>query len=141
MTGTYVPPGGPPQKGPSRELYGAMGRDNIFRMLEAVYAELEQSEIRPMFPDDMRAASQRSALFFVGVMGGPPLYAELVGPPRMRQRHLPFRIDEPARQIWLDCFKKVLERPEDFAMPPAEVPGFIDFLEAFSAWMVNTRTP
>lgn len=115
-----------------------MGRDNIFRLLEEVYNNLEISELRPMFPDDMRAASQRSALFFVGLLGGPPLYAELIGPPRMRQRHLPFRIDEPARQVWMQCFRKALEQSEEFGMPADEVPGFVEFLDAFSAWMVNT---
>jgi len=140
VNGTYVPPGGPPQRGPSRELYGRMGRGNIFRMLEAVYAELEKSELRPMFPDDMKMASRRSALFFVGIMGGPPLYNELIGPPRMRQRHLPFRIDEHARQVWLGCFRKAMENAEaEFGFPPEHLPDFLAFLEAFSGWMVNTR--
>ena len=139
MREIYVPPCGPPQNGPSRELYGAMGRENIIRMMEAVYIELEKSELRPMFPGDMKAAAHRSALFFVTVMGGPPLYAELVGPPRMRQRHLPFQIDEQARHVWLGCFKKALENAEnEFNFPPEHFPGFIRFLEEFSAWMVNS---
>lgn len=140
MSTPYVPPGGPPQIGAPHELYEIMGRENIFSMLEAVYAELEKSELRPMFPEDMKAASQRSALFFVGVMGGPPLYADLIGRPRMRQRHLAFEIDEHARQVWLGCFKKVLERSQDYAFPAEFLPGFLQFLEAFSAWMVNTKS-
>ena len=70
----YVPPGGPPRAAPpSQEVYAAMGEEAIFEMLADFYAELEQSSIREMFPQDMRAASEKSAAFFVGLLGGPPL--------------------------------------------------------------------
>jgi hemoglobin len=71
----FIPPGGPPQvEPPSREIYGMMGQENIFKMMEEFYRELEGSSLRPLFPDDMVAASQRSVAFFVGLLGGPPLY-------------------------------------------------------------------
>ena len=39
----YTPPGGPPQgEGPSREIYGLMGEDNIYKMLSDFYGELGQ---------------------------------------------------------------------------------------------------
>lgn len=116
-----------------------MGQDNIFAMLEDFYRELEQSTIRPMFPEDMAAASRRSAAFFVGLLGGPPLYQQLYGPPMMRARHLPFPIDEAARQEWLACFNRVLDHaPERYNFPAEHIPGFRAFLEGFSSWMVNT---
>jgi hemoglobin len=56
----------------------------------------------------------------------------------MRARHLPFEIDEQARQVWLGCFHKVLEGAESKYQFPAEhLDGFKDFLKSFSAWMVN----
>jgi hemoglobin len=136
----YVPPGGLPRVAPpSSEIYAHMGQDNIFAMLEDFYLELEQSSIRSMFPEDMMAASQRSAAFFVGLLGGPPLYQQLYGPPMMRARHLPFPIDETARQEWLACFDRVLAHaPEKYAFPAEHLPGFRAFLEGFSSWMVNT---
>ena len=137
----YVPPGGPPQEGPSREIYGVMGRKSIYRMIEALYRELEKSDVRPLFPGDMVEASRRSAAFFVGIMGGPPLYRELYGPPMMRRRHLAIPIDEAARQTWLNCFRRVLDSAADeYGFPPEHLPGFIRYLEDFSAWMVNRRT-
>ena len=134
----HIPPCGPPQQGPSREVYGTMGRKNIFRMMEDFYIELEKSELRSLFPKNMKMASQKSAAFFVGVLGGPPLYQELYGPPMMRRRHMNFPIDEPARKVWLDCFTKVLENAaEAYEFPAEHLDGFIEFLENFSAWMVN----
>lgn len=135
----YVPPGGPPQvEPPSREIYAAMGEENIFKMMEAFYRELEASSLRPLFPDDMVEASRRSAAFFVGLLGGPPLYQQLYGSPMMRARHLPFPIDEAARLEWLSCFGRVLDRAvEAYEFPEQHLEGFWNFLVSFSGWMVN----
>src|SRR5256885_1169370 len=135
----YTPPGGPPQgPGPSREIYGAMGEANIFRMISDLYKELEKSEVRGLFPRDMEEASKKSAAFFVGLLGGPPLYVEKYGSPRMRARHLPFEIDERARQIWLACFDRVLEGADaKYQFPMEHMQSFKDFLKSFSTWMVN----
>ena len=135
----YTPPQGPPQgPGPNSEIYAIMGEANIFRMLADFYQELEKSEIRPLFPQDMAEASKKSAAFFVTILGGPPLYFERYGPPRMRARHLPFEIDERARQVWLACFERTLENaPSKYQFPPQHLEGFKDFLKSFSAWMVN----
>jgi hemoglobin len=135
----YTPPGGPPQgPGPSHEIYGMMGEDNIFKMMSDFYKELEKSEIRHLFPSNMEEASKKSAAFFVTVLGGPPLYLQKFGPPRMRARHLPFEIDEPARQVWLACFDRVLEDAGmKYHFPLQHLAGFKEFLRSFSAWMVN----
>ena len=135
----YTPPTGPPQgPGPNPEIYRIMGEANIFKMLLDLYKEIEKSEIRHLFPADMEEASKKSAAFFVTVLGGPPLYFERFGSPRMRARHLPFEIDEHARQVWLACFERVLEGAESkYQFPPQHMPGFKDFLKNFSAWMVN----
>jgi hemoglobin len=137
----YVPPGGPPQgEGPSPEIYARMGQENIFRMCADFYARLEKSPIRILFSEDMPEASKKIAAFFVGLCGGPPLYRQRHGDPMMRARHLAFAINEEARQVWLDCFKKTLEGAEEkYAFPAEHLAGFIQFLESFSAWMVNRK--
>lgn len=136
----YIPPEGPPRVAPpSREIFAVMGQDNIFKMLEDFYLELEQSSVRHLFPTDMKAASKKSAAFFVGLLGGPPLYQQLYGPPMMRARHLPFAIDAAARQEWLACFDRVLEQAtEKYNFPAEHLAGFRTFLHEFSKWMVNT---
>jgi hemoglobin len=135
----YTPPGGPPQgPGPSKEIYGLMGEANIYKMMSDLYKELGTSEVRHLFPQDLEAASRKSAAFFIGLLGGPPIYIEKYGSPRMRARHLPFEIDERARKAWLACFERVLEDAETkYNFPSQHLPGFKDFLVSFSAWMVN----
>lgn len=139
----YVPPIDPREIAPpSRDVYAVMGEENIFRMLADFYAELEKSPIRSMFPPDMAAASQKSAAFFVGLLGGPPLYHQRYGNPMMRARHAPFLIDPAAREIWLACFEAVLANaPARYAFPAEHLDGFRSFLRGFSMWMVNTAPP
>lgn len=136
----FVPPEGPPQNvQPNPAIYALMGEDNIFKMLEDFYRELEHSEIRHLFPEDMVAASKKSVMFFVFIMGGPPLYQQVHGAPMMRRRHMPFVIDEHARQVWLSCFKKVLANADTaYAFPMQHIDSFWNFLDKFSRWMVNT---
>ncbi len=137
----YIPPVNPQRiVPPSREIYAAMGQENITRMFEAFYVELEKSAIRAMFPDDMRAAAHKSAKFFAELFGGPPLYQERYGRPMMRARHLPFPISRTARDEWLACFERVLDdAPARYHFPPEHLEGFREFLRGFSLWMMNSE--
>lgn len=118
-----------------------MGEDNITRMIEDFYAELERSSIRDMFPADMRRSASKSAAFFIGLLGGPPLYQQKYGNPMMRARHLPFPINQAARDEWLACFERVLEAaPAQYDFPPEHLVGFREFLCGFSLWMMNTES-
>lgn len=137
----YIPPEGPPSNIlPNPEIFLRMGEEAIYKMLEDFYLALGQSSIAHLFPGDMKEASKKSAAFFVFILGGPPLYQQQYGPPKMRQRHLPFEIDEAARQEWLNCFKRVLEEADNkYNFPMEHMEGFCRYLEKFSTWMVNIK--
>ena len=142
----YIPPGGPPSVArPDPAIYAKMGEENIFRMLEDFYVELSRSAIAYMFPrgeEAMRVISRKSAAFFVTLLGGPPLYQQQHGNPMMRARHMPFPIDEPARQEWLACFQRTLkDAPAVYDFPAEHIDGFWQFLAGFSGWMVNKAPP
>jgi hemoglobin len=58
----------------------------------------------------------------------------------MRARHLPFSITPRARQVWLDCFERVLAgAPARYGFPAEHLAGFRAFLRDFSLWMVNAE--
>ncbi len=84
------------------------------------------------------AAADKSADFFIQLMGGPPLFVQKHGPPRMRARHMPFEVTEDGRKEWLRCFQEALDEQ---SFPAEYREAFDDFLESFSAWMVNSRGP
>jgi len=137
----YVPPIDPGRIAPpSREICGLMGEAAVVRMIEDFYRELECSAVRSLFPPDMMAAAQKSAAFFVGLLGGPPLYHQRHGNPMMRARHLAFRITPRAREEWLACFERVLaDAPARYGFPAQHLAGFRTFLRDFSLWMVNAQ--
>ena len=137
----YIPVGGPPQiDPPSTEIFPALGETGVFQMLEDLYARLEESSVRHLFPEDMVAASRKSGAFFVQLLGGPPLFSQQYGPPRLRARHLPFEIDQAARDVWVACFEDVLENAvERYGFPEEHLAGFRSFLGAFANWMINAQ--
>lgn len=139
MNPMFTPPIHPSQIPPApREVYDVMGEENITRMIEDFYRELEQSAVRDLFPQDMGVSAQKSAAFFVGLLGGPPRYQERYGNPMMRARHLPFPINQAARDEWLACFNRVLDHAAElYNFPPEYLDQFRGFLAGFSLWMMN----
>jgi hemoglobin len=134
----YVPPSGPPQ-GPTipRETYQIIGEEKIRKLVHEFYKLIDVSEIRSMFPEgDLTESAEKSADFMVQVLGGPAIYSQKYGPPRMRMRHIPFVIDEKSRRVWLSCYRKALNESE---IPEPQKELIWEFLSSFSTWMVNTR--
>lgn len=140
----WTPPGGPPRtdRVPGA-VYEAMGEARIIEFTRAFYRRLASSSIAPLFPRaerNLMAAADRSASLNVFLFGGPHLYQQRHGPPRLRMRHMPFVIDEAGRQEWMRCFRETLaEAPEKFGMPAEHVGEVEAFYEAFSGWMVNSK--
>ncbi|MEN9359483.1 MAG: hypothetical protein RL095_1018 [Verrucomicrobiota bacterium] len=137
---------GPPQVDPPPpSIHAALGEAGMIELLRDFYARLAVSEIAELFPRDPEAlwtAADKSASFFTGLCGGPPLFAQRHGPPRMRMRHIPFPITLEARDEWLRCFVATLdEAPARHGFPVADIPAFVKFLEVFSLWMVNSSSP
>lgn len=73
--------------------------------------------IRALHPADLTQAKERLFMFLSGWLGGPPLYAERYGQPRLRRAHASFPIDEAARDAWMDCMTQALnEQVADAAL-------------------------
>jgi hemoglobin len=93
------------------QLYDAIGEDGFARLVHAFYAQVPGDEILgPLYPPhDLAGAEQRLRDFLVGRFGGPPRYIEQRGHPRLRMRHLPFAIDEAARNRWVMLMDRALD--------------------------------
>ncbi|WP_434129904.1 group II truncated hemoglobin [Methylocaldum sp. GT1BB] len=89
------------------------GEQAVRRLVERFYQLMDElpeaRAIRAMHPPDLAPAKEKLFLFLSGWLGGPPLYAERHGPPRLRQKHLPFPIDTAARDAWMACMNRALE--------------------------------
>ena len=69
----------------------------------------EARHLRTLHPPDLTAARETLYKYLVGWTGGPPLYTEQYGPPRLRQRHLPFAIGDTERDAWMRCMTLALQ--------------------------------
>ena len=65
-------------------------------------------DVRALHAASLRASRDKLFLFLSGWLGGPDLYVERFGHPRLRQRHLPFAIDSRARDQWMQCMQMAL---------------------------------
>lgn len=126
---------------PDPAIFAALGGEGLRTLLRGVYRRLGASPIAGLFPLEpaaLEAAADRSALFFIGICGGPPLYEQKFGPPRMRLRHAPFRITDEARLVWLSCWEAELaDAPARLGFPAEHLASFREYLTSFSKWMVN----
>ena len=52
--------------------------------------EPKVAKVRAMH-NNLSYAAERLFMFLSGMLGGPPLYMDTFGPPRLRRKHLPFR--------------------------------------------------
>ena len=100
------------------QLYDAIGEDGFARLVHAFYAQVPGDDILgPLYPPhDLAGAEQRLRDFLIGRFGGPPRYIEQRGHPRLRMRHMPFVIDEAARNRWVTLMDRALDEtklPED----------------------------
>lgn len=68
----------------------------------------ETATVRAMHPRDLTGSRDKLFLFLSGWFGGPPLYMDRYGHPRLRARHLPFSIGVAERDQWLMCMDKAM---------------------------------
>ena len=59
---------------------------------------------------DIRESAEKLKFFLSGWTGGPQLYMEKYGHPRLRMRHFPFKIGPKEADQWLYCMRKALAK-------------------------------
>lgn len=100
-------------------LYELIGGETELRALvdrfyDAMDSASEAKNVRAIHPEDLTASRDKLFMFLSGWSGGPPLYMQKIGHPRLRQRHMPFPIGKVERDEWLWCMSKALnEMPLD----------------------------
>lgn len=94
--------------------YELMGGETKLRELtRAFYRRMETlpeaRSLRQMHPEDISSSEEKLFLFLSGWLGGPPLFSEKYGHPRLRARHLPFSIGKTERDQWMICMVHAFE--------------------------------
>lgn len=99
---------------PKRSVYDMMGGEAAVRALTRRFYELmdtlpEAWEIRQLHPESLAGSEEKLFMYLSGYLGGPNLFIEKFGHPRLRARHLPFPIGTRERDQWLMCMRQALE--------------------------------
>jgi len=118
------------------QIYALIDEEGFTRLVGAFYRQVPRDNILGKMypPHDLAAAEQRLRDFLIYRFGGPQRYIEERGHPRLRARHLPFRIDQAARDRWMQLMDNALAE----AALPAEVETLLRaFFEQMSTFMVN----
>lgn len=90
------------------------GTEKIRELVETFYDVMDSdpkaSPIRAYHAKDLTEAREKLFMFLTGWTGGPQLYIERYGHPRLRQRHMPFSIGEAERDQWMYCMISAMQR-------------------------------
>ena len=82
----------------AQTVYERIGPEGFERLVRAFYRRVAADPLlSAMYPEDVEPAERRLRLFLIQLFGGPATYSEERGHPRLRKRHMGFRIDQAAR--------------------------------------------
>lgn len=117
--------------------YEVIGQDALYKMIDHFYILVEQDDrINHLFPGDFNETSRKQKQFLTQFLGGPSLYTDEHGHPMLRKRHLPFKIDETAKNAWLENMHIAIEN----AQLPRGVGDYLyERLKLTASHMVNTE--
>lgn len=121
--------------------YDAIGGDARVRELaDRFYDHMDEDAafkvIRDLHPDDLGESREKFFEFLCGWLGGPPLYMQKRGHPRLRMRHAPFSIGDDERDQWLSCMAAAMDDLE----VTGELRAFLDARFTQVADFMRNRT-
>ncbi len=121
------------------DIYAQIGEEGFARLVTAFYDQVPTDDILgPMYPvNDMAGAEDRLREFLVGRFGGPQRYIESRGHPRLRMRHMPFKLDQCSRDRWVQLMDKALD---DAALPAESTQCLREFFHNMATFLINTPT-
>lgn len=130
----------PPEYGPQHTPYDAIGGEEPVRALaKAFYSYMDSNPdyaaLRALHAPQLEEVEETFFEFLSGWLGGPQLYVQKRGHPRLRMRHAPFPIDESMRDQWLACMTQAM----DSCGIEGEIRAFLDARFAHVADFMRNR--
>jgi hemoglobin len=117
-------------------IFPLIGEEGFARLTAAFYRQVPDDDIlSAMYPKgDIAGAEQRLRDFLIYRFGGPEKYIVERGHPRLRARHLPFIIDQAARDRWMQLMDKAFA---EAALPPEAEQLLRSFFGQMATFMIN----
>lgn len=88
------------------------GEERVRALAESFYDIIEEDSpvLRAMLPANTTNTRRKLFMYLSGWLGGPPLYEEKWGHPRLRMRHFPFTIGDDEAAEWMRCMRAAFDR-------------------------------
>ena len=117
-------------------MYNLIGEAGISQLVGSFYRRIPHDDILgPMYPPgDLANAEQRLRDFMIYRLGGSQRYIEERGHPRLRARHMPFQINQAARDRWM---KLMGEAMQEVSLPPEAETFLRTFFDGMSTFLIN----
>jgi hemoglobin len=115
-----------------------LGEQGVRDIVAAFYRRVAVDDLlRPLYPEeDLAPAEERLADFLVYRFGGSQRYLERRGHPKLRMRHIPFRIDQAARDRWMQLMREAIAERD----VPDDVRAWLDeFLGGVATFLINSN--
>ena len=93
--------------------YNLIGGEEKVRALIARFYDLMDHDpdyygIRKLHPASLNGSREKLFMFLTGWLGGPPLYEQAYGHPRLRARHMHVAIGISERDQWMACMTRAM---------------------------------
>jgi hemoglobin len=123
---------------PYERIGGAAAvRALVDRFYDLMDLEPSYADLRRVHGNDLANARDKLTWFLSGWLGGPDLYVERFGHPRLRARHLPFSIGVRERDQWMECMNQAMtEQGFDEDLRVRLVQAFFQTAD----WLVNRNS-
>ena len=117
-------------------IYQQVGEERLRALVAAFYRRVREDElIGSMYPpDDWQGAEKRLGDFLIGRFGGPPIYIQERGHPRLRMRHVGFSIGVAERDRWLELMSQAMHEVQ---IPAETAPVLESFFLQVADFMRN----
>jgi hemoglobin len=113
------------------------GRPTFEKLVRRFYEGVQTDDVLwPMYPaEDLEGAIQRLTGFLEQYWGGPAAYSAERGHPRLKMRHLPFKVNPDARDRWLLHMRQAVD---SLGLSPLDDATLWAYLDRAAHAMVNT---
>ena len=130
----------PQDKAPHATPFAWIGGEEKVRALVDRFYDLMDlepgyRELRAAHGTELERARQNLFWFLCGWLGGPQHYTDRFGHPRLRMRHMPFKIGIKERDQWVACMDHAMA---DVGMDEKLRARLKDSFHQTADWMRNT---
>lgn len=120
-------------------FYEILGPEGLRKLLKHFYDGVFSNAVLLTIFDPKQRASieEKQYLFLTQLLGGPMLYTEQHGHPKMRMRHMPHKITPAAAEQWLACMARAIGMMDELTEKQKD--GLYSIFPRIASHMINTE--